>query len=94
MPLNEIANNVLDGEKLLNYKQLIKHPELGDDWSCSLANEFGCLAQRIGGRVKGTNTIAFIDKSEGPEDRFRDVTCGKFVCTIRPEKTEKTEQDV
>jgi len=89
MPLNELANAVLDGEKLLNYRQLIKHPELGDDWSFSSANEFGRLAQGIGGRVKGTNTINFIDKSEVPEDRFKDVTYGKFVCTIRPEKTEK-----
>jgi hypothetical protein len=31
MPLNELANAVLDGEKLLNYRQLIKHPELGVD---------------------------------------------------------------
>ena len=89
MPLNELANAVLDGETLLNYRQLIKHPELGDDWKFSSANEFGRLAQGIGGRVKGTNTINFIAKSEVPEDRFKDVTYGKFVCTIRPEKTEK-----
>ena len=80
---------MLDGEKLLNYRQLTKHPELGDDWSFSSANEFGSLAEGTGGRIKGTNTITFIDKSEVPEDRFKDVTYEKGVCIIRLEKAEK-----
>ena len=35
-------------------------------WSNSLANEFGRLAQGIGGCVKVTNTIYFIPKSDVP----------------------------
>ena len=35
-------------------------------WSNSLAKIFGCLAQGIGGRVKGTNTIYFIPKADVP----------------------------
>jgi hypothetical protein len=74
--------------KLLNYRQLLRHPEYSADWQLSSANEFGRLANGVGGRVKGTNTIKFIKKSAIPHDRRRDVTYGQFVCTIRPEKSE------
>ena len=67
---------------------MIKHPEVGEQWRTSSANEFGRLAQGIGGRVKGTNTINFIPKYLVPEDRIMDVTYGKFVCNLRPEKDE------
>jgi len=74
--------------KMLNYRQLLRHPEYSADWQLSSANEFGRLANGVGGRVKGTNTIRFIKKSDIPRDRRRDVTYGQFVCTIRPEKSE------
>ena len=47
------------------------------------------MVQGVGGRVKGTNTVFFIDKSEVPQERFRDVTYGKFVCSVHPEIEEK-----
>jgi hypothetical protein len=71
--------------KMLNYRQLLRHPEYSADWQLSSANAFGRLANGVGGRVKGTNTIKFIKKSDIPRDRRRDVTYGQFVCTIRPE---------
>ena len=74
--------------KQLNYRELRRHPEYQDDWNLSSANEFGRLAQGVGGRVKGTNTIFFIHKSQVPADRMKDVTYGKFVCTVRPEKAD------
>ena len=74
--------------KQLNYRELRRHPEYQDDWNLSSANEFGRLAQGVGGRVKGTNTIFFIHKSQVPADRLKDVTYGKFVCTVRPEKAD------
>ena len=40
-------------------------------------------------RIKGTNTIHFIRRDEVPSDRFKDVTYGQFVCTVRPEKDEQ-----
>ena len=52
------------------------------------ANEFGRLANGVGGRVKGTNTITFIAKAAVPPNRRKDVTYGTFVCTVRPEKKE------
>ena len=35
-------------------------------WRNYLANEFGRLAQGIGGRVEGNNTIYFIPKADVP----------------------------
>ena len=34
-------------------------------WFRSLENEFGRLAQGVGTRIKGTNTLTFIPKIEG-----------------------------
>ena len=86
---------VLDADtgKLLNYRQLLRHPKHKKGWQISSANEFGRLANGVGSRIKGTNTIKFIQKHEVPKDRMKDVTCGQFVCMVRPEKAEKIEQD-
>ena len=69
-----------DTGQLLNYQQLIRNPRYKKEWNISAANEFGQLAQGMGGRVKGTNTIKFIFKHEIPKGRFKDVTYGQFVC--------------
>eukprot|EP00804_Cyclotella_cryptica_P028785 CCRYP_018721-RB/>CCRYP_018721-RB protein AED:0.41 eAED:0.41 QI:0/0/0/1/0/0/3/0/816 len=74
--------------KLLNYRQLLRHPVYQGDWTISSANEFGRLAQGVGGRIKGTDTIRFIRKSDIPQDCRKDVTYGRFVCNVRPEKAE------
>lgn len=77
-----------DTGTLLNYRALLRHPAYHDDWTKSSANEFGRLANGVGGRVKGTNTIRFIRKRDIPKNRLKDITYGQFVCTIRPEKKE------
>jgi hypothetical protein len=41
----------------LKYRQLIRDPKYKEKWLQSAANEFGRLAQGVGGRFKGTNTI-------------------------------------
>ena len=46
--------------KLLNYRQLLRHPAYNADWTISSANEFGRLASGIGGCIKGTNTIKLV----------------------------------
>jgi hypothetical protein len=86
----EQAMAVLDKDsgKLLNYRQLLVHPKYKKAWSVSSANEFGRLAQGVGGRIKGTNTVFFIHESEIPKEQQKDVTYGSFVCTVRPEKAE------
>ena len=89
--LEELVNAVMDLEtgKMLNYRDLLKHPKLGKDWQRSAANEFGRLAQGVGDRIKGTNTIKFIKRETIPSDRQKDITYAGFVCKIRPEKTKE-----
>jgi hypothetical protein len=89
---NEVhqALAVMDAEsgKLFNYIQLMQSKKHKEIWSKSSANEFGHLANGVGGRIKGTNTIKFIHKRNVPSNRMQDVTYGQFVCVIRPEKAE------
>ena len=46
----------------------------------------GRLAQGLKGRVKGTNTIYFINKNQVPKDRWKYVTYGCICANDRPEK--------
>jgi hypothetical protein len=84
----EFANEVFDEEsgKLLKYPKLITHPKYCKVWMHSSTNKFGQLAQGVGGRIKGTDTIFFIPKHQVPEDRWKDVTYAKFVCELKPNK--------
>jgi hypothetical protein len=52
-------------------------------------NEFGQLAQGVGGRVTRTNTIFFIQKDHIPIDRRKVVMYGSFLCEFKPNKEEK-----
>ena len=81
---------MLDGNigELLEYRHLIKRPKYKDDWGYSFGNEIGRLAQGMPGRNNGTNTLFFIDRNEVPADRWKDVTYGKIVCNVRPQKEE------
>jgi len=73
----------------LKYRQLMRDPKYKETWSQSAANEFGRLAQGVGGRFKGTNTIFFIHKNQVPHERMKDVTYGSFSCDYKPNKAEK-----
>eukprot|EP00804_Cyclotella_cryptica_P000400 CCRYP_008711-RA/>CCRYP_008711-RA protein AED:0.40 eAED:0.40 QI:0/-1/0/1/-1/1/1/0/156 len=53
--------------KLLNYRQFLHHPDYHADWAKSSANEFVRLANRVSGRIKGTQTIKFIRKHDIPK---------------------------
>jgi hypothetical protein len=71
----------------------MRDPKHAKVWSESLANEFGRLAQGVGGRVTGTNTIFFIQKDHIPINRRKDITCGlnkeeNIVHNLRQEETE------
>ena len=56
--------------KMLNYRQLCRDPRYKIQWDKSAANEFGRLANGVGSRIKGTNTIKFIRKSNVPQARM------------------------
>ena len=72
----------------LEYRDLIKRPEVKEIWEKALSNELGRLAQGVR-EIKGTDTIFFIKKSEIPKDRLKDVTYGRIVVSYRPQKEEK-----
>jgi hypothetical protein len=68
----EKAMMVLDEEsgQLLKYKDLLRHPKYKKEWSIAAADEFGCLAQGVGGRIKKpTDTIRFIREQDVPKNR-------------------------
>ena len=87
---NEVhkALAIMDAEtgKVLNYRHLMQSQKHKETWSISPANEFGRLANGVGGCIKGTHTIKFVHRRDVPSKRMKDVTYGKFVCMIRPEK--------
>ena len=65
---------------------MLRHPKHKEIWMRSAADEFGRLAQGIGGRVEGKNAVVLIHKHEIPHYRFKDVIYIKFVCMIRTKK--------
>ena len=64
--------------KVLNYWQLMQSAKHKETWSKSLANEFGRLANGVGGSIKGTSRLKFIHKNDVPSIRMKDVTHWKF----------------
>ena len=88
--MQDYVQNIFDvnSGKVLKYRQLITNPHYQIVWNTSSANEFGRLAQGIGNRIKGTDTIVFVHKHQVPRERMKDVTYVKFVCELKPNKKE------
>jgi hypothetical protein len=86
---NAFASAVIDPDsrKSMEYRELITNPKTRVHWNHSSANEFGRLTQGVGDRIKGTNTIQFIRKTEVPADKI--VTYARFVCVLRRQKSEQ-----
>ena len=84
---NEVheALAVMDAEtgKVLNYRQLMQSSKHKETWSKSPANEFGRLANGVGGHIKGTNTINFIRKRDIPSIQMKDVVF-LTICMLHP----------
>ena len=86
----ELAPMDTDNSKLLNYRQLMRNSKYKNSWSTSSTNEFRRLENGVGGRIKNpTNTITFIRKNGIPQNCRKEVTHGKFICSVRPEEKEK-----
>ena len=79
--LCDFASAVLDEETgdLLEYRHLLKNPKYRDIWSKSFGREIRRLATT-------TETIAFMSKAMIPQNRRKDITYGRIVCTYRSEK--------
>ena len=82
------CNAIIDpvSGKSMEYRHLIKNKHTRKIWNNSFANELGRLANGVGNRIKGTNTIKFIPRNKVPLGRK--VTYGKIVVDFRPLKTE------
>jgi hypothetical protein len=70
----------------MQYKDLMKDPELGPLFEIGLSNELGRICQGIRD-IAGTNTAFFGDLASIPKDRK--ITNNKLVCDFKPHKTEK-----
>ncbi len=91
-----VACPVLDANsgKLLEHRQLRKHPDYKEVWDKSYANELGRLCQGVGTnpdnpsmkQINGTDTFRVIHYQEIPADRRLDVTYTRVVCEVRPQK--------
>ena len=83
-PPIQSANAVTDPDtgKQLEYRQLISHPNrhLRQTWQQSSSNEFGRLAQGVGGHIAGTDIIRFIQHHEMPLNLR--PTYVQFVCEV------------
>jgi hypothetical protein len=71
--------------KEMQYKSLMKDPDLGPSFEIGLSNELGRVCQGIRDIV-GTNTAVFIDLKIIPKNRK--ITYGKLVCDFKPNKNE------
>jgi hypothetical protein len=71
----------------MEYRDLIKLDTQKELWTTSYANELGRLTQGIRD-IPGTNTMFFIHRTEVPKDRQSDITYGRIMVALRPQKTE------
>jgi hypothetical protein len=83
-----MANSVIKEETgaSLEYRHIINDASTFTIWNEATANEFGRLAQGVGNRMNGSNTIFFIPRQAVPKVKI--VTYGRFVVDIRPNKSE------
>jgi hypothetical protein len=83
-----MANSVIneDTGASLEYRHLIKDANTFTVWNKAAANEFGRLAQGVGDRIEGSNTIFFIPRQAVPKGKI--ITYSRFVVDIRPNKSE------
>jgi hypothetical protein len=84
-PMMNSAIHPVTGKEM-QYKDLMKDPELGPLFEIGLSNELGRICQGIRD-IAGTNTAFFVDLANIPKDHK--ITYGKLVCDLKPNKTEK-----
>jgi hypothetical protein len=85
IPMDNAAINQ-DTGGTLEYRQLIQDEATFHIWNKSAANECGRLAQCVGGRIKGSNTILFTPRQAIPKVKV--ITYDRFIVDIRPNKPE------
>jgi hypothetical protein len=83
-----MANLVINEDTVasLEYHHLIQDDSTFPVWNKAAENEFGRLAQGVGGRIEGSSTIFFIPRQAVPKGKI--ITYGRFVVEIHPNKSE------
>jgi len=84
----------VESGKLLEHKQLRRHPRLKKTWDTSYANELGRLCQGVGEgtagpkkqRVAGTGTFRVINYDDIPQAKRSDICHTRVVCEYRADK--------
>ena len=74
--------------KEIKYLEEITNGTYKDLWNKSAANGFGQLAQVVADRLKGTDTLFFIDPSKIMDGKM--PTYARFVIDIRTNKEKKS----
>jgi hypothetical protein len=76
--------------KEMQYKDLMKDPDLGPSFEISLSNELGRICQGIRD-IAGTNTAFFIDLKSIP--KIAKLHMANWFVTSNPTKTKSTGSD-
>ena len=90
-PATHWASAIIDPDsaKAVECRHLIQSPQHEDKWTKPITNKFGRLAQGMGGQVKETNTIFFINHNKLPQERCKDVTRGRICVSSHAQKAGK-----
>jgi hypothetical protein len=85
-----MANAVLDPKtgKSMDCRDLIKSPTTKTLGTHYFATVLGQLAQGVGNRFHGTNTIHLFPKDAIPHNRRKNVTYGRIVVDVNPQNAE------
>ena len=78
----------------MEYRHLLKHPNLKEIRGKRRAKEVGRLVQGLPGIVEGTGAIKLVPKGDIPIERFNDYTYSRIVCNVRPEKKVQSESEL
>jgi hypothetical protein len=70
----------------MEYRGLLSDEKTFPTWNRAAENELVRLAQGVGGRIGGSNTICFIPRSSIPKNKT--FTYDRFVVVVRPNKEE------
>jgi hypothetical protein len=67
-----MANDVInqDTSAILEYRHRIQYETTFTVWNKAAANEFGRLAQGVGGRIEGSNTIFLSHPMQCPKEKL------------------------
>ena len=76
----------------LEYRDLVKQPDLKEVQYKLLENKIGRLAEGMWD-IEDTNTIYFVQKSEILKNRLKEVTCGKIVMDYKLNKLKNANKN-